>query len=213
MSTATKSLGTQKSVGAQQTVDPQSIYVISDQRADVVQLYSRLGIEMGEEEGTCLRFEIFTFAENGTHFELYVFPRSRWVRPYCGLYSLVAPNPSLIVYAVDAETTMAESIEWLSLFQSLHSVRVAFFSSANTYLERQCVLSKVNALFLRSATDHVFFPNMNPSAFEDCFYNVGSVGVPLQLCVRLTPAFSQLRHLWRRLTAKSAANSSDVSAI
>jgi hypothetical protein len=213
MSTAAKSVGEQKSVGAQKTVDPQSIYVISDQRADVAQLYSRLGIEVGEEEGTCLQFEVFTLEENGARFELYVFPRSRWVRPYCGVYSLVAPNPSLIIYVVDAETSVAESIEWLSLFHSLGSARVAFFSSANTYLERQCVLSKVNALFLRSAADHVFFPNMNPSAFEDCFCNVGSVGVPLQLCVRLTPAFSQLRHLWRRLTAKRAANGSEVSAI
>jgi hypothetical protein len=58
------------------SADP-SIFVISDQRADVSQLYSRFGVEAAEEDGTCLRFEIFTFAEGGTRFELYLFPRNR----------------------------------------------------------------------------------------------------------------------------------------
>jgi hypothetical protein len=135
------------------------------------------------------------------------------VKPYCELYTVIVPKPALILYAVDAEASAAESVEWLNLFQRNHSVRVAFFSSAKTYLERQSVLSKVNALFLQSAANHVFFPNINPSAFENCFFNLSSVGIPLQLYVRLTPALSQLRQLWRRLTSKKMANADDDSVV
>jgi hypothetical protein len=46
----------------------QTIYIISDQSTDLSSLYSTFRIEALEDEGTCLRLEIFTLLGTPKHF-------------------------------------------------------------------------------------------------------------------------------------------------
>jgi hypothetical protein len=66
---------------------------------------------------------------------------------------------------------------------------------------------------MKDTTNHTCFPNIDPSAFENCFCNVGSVGIPMQFYVREAPGFSRIRHFWKKIMDNKKKNSEDLIAV
>ena len=84
--------------------------------------------------------------------EIFFFPRDRDLKTYCTLYLDSLQRPDLVIYAVDVESSSREISEWLNLLDNKVFERIAFFSDAKTYVERQQIFKKLSPLFQRDVT-------------------------------------------------------------
>lgn len=146
-----------------------------------------------------MRFEVVTLSSE-LKFDLYIFPSNREIKPYCVLYTDILPIPSVILYAISTDCHRRENTEWLSLFQDNSAYKMAFISNAKTYMERQQALSRVNSLFISDVSRWVYFPLLSSEDFDNCFYNLGHIGISMHYYNRVVLAFTRIKWIWKRLT-------------
>lgn len=58
---------------------------------------------------------------------------------------------------------------------------------------------KLNTIFLKDITNSIYFPGIEPSAFDNCFFNIESAGIAMRFYARRIPAFSRFKWIWKKI--------------